>query len=82
MNIIQVNINNSKKFINIEVENTDTIDSIKNKIINQVNFKNIRLYPIKNNKILTGFSYEGLIGSELFTNYIDLYDSYIILPFL
>lgn len=78
MTVIQVNINNCNRNIHINVYEKDTINDIRNKIINQINFKNIRLYPIKNRKILTGYSYEGLIGNELFINTIELYDSYII----
>lgn len=79
MTVIQVKINKYNKKININVEKENTINDIKNKIINKIDLKNIRLYPVKNNKILTGFSYEGLIGNELFIDIIDLYDSYIIL---
>ena len=49
---IQVNINNCNRNIHINVYENDTINDIRNKIINQINFKNIRLYPIKNRKIL------------------------------
>lgn len=64
--------------IDININNDDTIDQVKQQICNKINgdsnnkqtenigINKLRLYPIVDDIIKTGFSFYGLIGNGLF----------------
>ena len=72
--IIEFYIHHQSKSIYIDICTDDTIDMVREKIARNLDreIKRIRLYHIDNGKIKTGYTYYGLIGSELFIeNYKD-----------
>lgn len=75
------NINNKNyRNFNLKINNLDTINNVKNNISLEINtFKeNIRLYPKKDKKIITGYSYYGLQGDISFLENYSEFDEFIV----
>ena len=80
--LINIQIKNSKEKFKLFVDDNFTINNVKQKIskILDINFNHIRLYPIYNGVVKTGFSYYGLQGDVSFLqNYNDCNDFIVII---
>lgn len=84
MKTIEVKIYNLYKSIKINIEENDTINNVKRKICKEIDgaFNKIRLYPLENDKIKTGYSFYGLNGDISFNNNYSEYNNFIVLLIL